>query len=355
MAKAWIQRVDPARIRWNYEHGFSLLAVLSIGKETGDAAASAYVRECLDRLIGADGGIIGYRLEDFNLDQINPGRVLLEVYRRHGGERYRKALALLRDQLRGQPRTRSGGFWHKRIYPDQMWLDGLYMASPFYARYAVEFGEQDAFDDIAHQFLLIVRHARDPASGLLSHAWDEAVRQLWANPENGRSPCFWSRAMGWFAMALVDVLEVMPRDHADFPAITAALRDFFQAVIEFQDEESGVWYQVMDQGQRSGNYLEASASCMFVYSFMKALRLGLAEDDGLRAAAVKAYRGIMDRFIGEGRDGSLRIEGTCGVSGLGGKPYRDGSFAYYIGEKTVVDDPKGVASFMLASQEIERS
>lgn len=354
MARAWISRLDPARIRWCYEHGFILLSLQEAADAAGDPVGREYVNACVDGLIGAGGEIRGYREDEYNLDQVNPGRILLEVYRGRREERYAKALATLRSQLRGQPRTRSGGFWHKKIYPDQMWLDGLYMASPFYARYALEFGEPEAFDDIAHQFLLMAEHARDRVSGLFSHAWDEARRQLWANPENGRSPCFWSRAMGWFSMAMVDVLEVMPRTRAEFPAMAGILEGFLNAVAAFQDTGSGVWYQVMDQGRREGNYLEASASCMFVYSILKALRLGLAHGETLAAAARKAYRGIMDRFIREKPDGSLGIEGTVGVSGLGGVPYRDGSYAYYIGEKTVVDDAKGIAAFILASLEIER-
>jgi unsaturated rhamnogalacturonyl hydrolase len=355
MTRTWISHTGPGSIRWHYEHGFTLFAVHRVGEDAGDASTLAYVSECVDHLLGADGEIKGYRIDDFNLDMINPGRILLTVYKSRKEERLRKALALLRTQLRQQPRTRSGGFWHKKIYPDQMWLDGLYMASPFYARYALEFGEPEAFDDIAHQFLLIVEHAREPKSGLFSHGWDESGRQLWANPENGRSPCFWSRAMGWFAMALVDVLEVMPRTLADRQAIVSVLQELLEAVIRFQDEASGVWYQVMDQGAKGGNYLETSASCMFVYSILKALRLGFASDNGLAAAARKAYRGITERFVKEEPDGTLRLEGTCGVSGLGGKPYRDGSFAYYVGEKTVDDDPKGVAAFILASLEVERS
>jgi unsaturated rhamnogalacturonyl hydrolase len=355
MSEAWIARVGPQSIRWCYEHGFLLMAVHGVGEDSGDGAFLPYVSECVGKLVGADGGISGYRVEDYNLDQVNPGRILLSLYAQDGEPRYRKALALLRDQLRRQPRTKSGGFWHKRIYPDQMWLDGLYMAAPFYARYALRFGEPEAFDDISRQFLLMVEHARDPACGLYSHGWDEARRQLWANPDNGRSPCFWSRAMGWFAMALVDVLEVMPADHADRPALASALASFLHAVAGFQDGRTGAWYQVMDRGDGGGNYLEASASCMFVYAFLKALRLGLVPDDGLEAAARKAYRGILDLFVKERPDGMISIEGTCGVSGLGGNPYRDGSFAYYVGEKTVVDDAKGIASFILASGEIERT
>jgi unsaturated rhamnogalacturonyl hydrolase len=354
MALAWISRTDPSRIRWNYENGFMLMAVHALGEDAGDASMGTYVRACLDSLIGADGEIRGYGIEEFNLDQINPGRVLLTVYGLQKEERYREAIVRLRSQLRRQPRTRSGGFWHKKIYPDQMWLDGLYMAAPFYAGYALEFDEPEAFDDIAHQFLLMAEHARDPATGLYSHAWDEAGRQLWANPENGRSPCFWSRGMGWFAMALVDVLELMPQDHADRPALASALQGLLQAVAKYPDPVSGVWRQVMDRDGEGGNYPEASASCMLVYALMKALRLGLARDGGLGAAARMAYRGILDLFVKQRPDGSASIEGTCGVSGLGGNPYRDGSFAYYVGEKTVVDDTKGIASFILASREMER-
>jgi unsaturated rhamnogalacturonyl hydrolase len=353
MSESAISRWAPERVRWHYEDGFLLYAIQRIGLDSGRPDYLAFVRESMDRLLEADGRIRTYRLEELNLDQINPGKVLFPLFRETGDARYRNALALLRDQLDIQPRCRSGGFWHKQIYPDQMWLDGLYMAGPFYATYAVEFQEPDALEDVVHQIVLMEEKARDPASGLLFHAWDEARRQLWANPENGRSPCVWARGMGWYAMALVDILEVLPDSYSGRGPIAAVLGRLLSALPRFQDAASGLWYQVVDRGGMDGNYLEASASCMYVYSILKAVRLGYSAEDGVREAARKAYRGIQERFLAMDESGGVNLDGTCGGAGLGGTPYRDGSFAYYVGEKTRRNDPKGVAAFILASREME--
>jgi unsaturated rhamnogalacturonyl hydrolase len=353
MSDAAIARADPARVRWNYEDGFLLCALQRVGEETGKADYLGFVRDSIDRLLEPDGRIRAYRLEELNLDQINPGKAVFPLFRETGDLRYRNALNQLREQLRRQPRCRSGGFWHKKIYPDQMWLDGLYMAGPFYARYAVEFGEAEALSDVTHQILLMEEHARDPGTGLLYHAWDESKRQLWANPESGRSPCFWARGIGWYAMALVDVLDFLPEPHPDRGAVASVLARLLPAIARLQDPATGVWHQVIDRAHEPGNYPEASASCMYVYSILKAVRLGYLRDEGLRKAAHRAYLGVRERFLTVDENGVLNLDGTCGSAGLGGNPYRDGSFAYYIGEKTVRNDPKGVASFILASREIE--
>jgi unsaturated rhamnogalacturonyl hydrolase len=353
MSDAAISRMDPARVRWHYEDGFLLTALQRVGEETGRAEYLEFARDSIDRLLESDGRIRTYRLEELNLDQINPGKAIFPLLRETGEVRYRNAIILLREQLRRQPRCRSGGFWHKKIYPDQMWLDGLYMAGPFYARYAVEFGETESLSDVTHQILLMEEHARDPDTGLLYHAWDESRRQLWANPENGRSPCFWARGMGWYAMALLDVLDFLPGSHPDREQVIGVLARLLPAIARFQDQSTGVWYQVVDRARKPGNYPEASASCMFIYSILKAARLGYLRDEALRKAAHRAYSGVRESFITVDDHGVLNLDGTCGSAGVGGNPYRDGSYAYYVGEKTVRNDHKGVASFILASREIE--
>ena len=258
----------------------------------------------------------------------------------------------LRRQLAGHPRTRSGGFWHKHIYPNQMWLDGIYMAAPFYAEYARTFDEPDAFDDIAHQIILIEEHTRDPQTGLLYHAWDESKQQPWADPETGCSPHFWGRAMGWYAMAIVDVLDYFPENHPRREAIIAILRRVSDALTRVQDEATGLWFQVLDQREREGNYLESSASCMFVYALAKGVRKSYLPEQFL-AAARRGYRGILQEFITVDATGLVSLDKTCAVAGLGGNPYRDGSFAYYVGEKVAANDYKGVGPFILASLEME--
>ncbi len=350
MADSVLRRQVP--FRWRYEHGLALLAILRVWQRTGEARYLDHVRSAIDPMIGANGGIDTYAVEEYNLDQINPGRVLFPLYGLSGDERYKRALSLLREQLRGQPRTSEAGFWHKKIYPHQMWLDGIYMASPFYAEFAQTFDEPAGFDDVARQLTLIEQHTRDARTGLLYHGWDESRQQRWADPATGCSPSVWGRAMGWYAMALVDVLDYWPLDHAARSTIVAILERLAIAVAAVQDPASGLWYQVLDQGGRAGNYLEASASCMFVYALAKAVRRGYLAGR-YAAVAERGYRGVLARLIQVDAQGSVSLTGICGVAGLGGSPYRDGSYEYYVGEPVVTNDYKGVGPFIMASLEME--
>ncbi len=338
--------------RWHYEPGVVLTALRQAWQRTGDTRCLAYIAENIDAFVAADGSIHTYRLDEFNLDQINEGKLLFLRHQQTGKDRYRQAADLLREQLRRQPRTAEGGYWHKQIYPHQMWLDGLYMAEPFHAEYASVFDEPDGFDEVVRQFALLYDKARDPATGLLYHGWDSSRQQAWADPATGCSPHFWGRAIGWVAMALPDVLDHFPADHAGRERLIAIFQAVMAAVIAVQDPASGLWYQVLDQGDRPGNYLEASASCMFVYGLAKGVRLGYL-DPANAAAAGRGYQGIVERFVRADDEGQLHLEGICAVGGLGGNPYRDGSFDYYIGEKVIADDYKGVGAFIMASIELE--
>ena len=352
MADSMLQRHVAAAAEWHYEHGLLIQAIDQVGRATGEARFRDHAKATIDLFVEPSGGIRTYRLEDYNLDQINPGKQLFALYRDTGDERYKLAAALLRQQLARQPQTNSGGFWHKQIYPHQMWLDGIYMAAPFYAAFARTFDEPSAFDDIAQQITLIERQARDPHTGLLYHAWDESRQQRWADPQTGCSPHFWGRAMGWYAMALVDVLDQFPAEHPRHPEIVAILGRLAAAAAQVQDAASGLWYQVLDQGQRAGNYHEASASCMFVYALAKGVRQGYLPASYL-AVAQQGYDGIVRDLITVDAQGLVTLERVCAVAGLGGNPYRDGSFAYYVGERVAANDYKGVGPFILASLEIE--
>jgi unsaturated rhamnogalacturonyl hydrolase len=352
MAYSMLKRHVPTKAQWHYEHGLLLQAIEQVWRATGVARFRDHVKATIDLFIDQDGGIRTYTLEDYNLDQINPGKLLFALYDDTGDQRYRLAAARLRRQLAGQPRTPSGGFWHKQIYPHQMWLDGIYMAAPFYAAFARRFGEPSAFDDIAHQIALIEQHTRDPATGLLYHAWDESKQQRWADPATGCSPHFWGRAMGWYAMALVDVLDEVPSDHPRHPEIVAILLRLAAAVAQAQDSASGLWYQVLDQGQRAGNYHEASASCMFVYALAKGVQQGYLPTNFL-AVARQGFDGIVRDLISVDPQGLVTLERVCAVAGLGGNPYRDGSYDYYVGERVAANDYKGVGPFILAALEIE--
>ena len=341
---------------WHYEHGLVLQSIFQLGVKTGQVKLCDYVKSMYDTKITPDGEILSYREGEFNLDQINPGKTLFLLHEKYGDVRYRTAIEKLREQLRSHPRTKTGGFWHKQIYPWQMWLDGLYMQGPFYAQYAALYGDASDFGDVAYQFVLIESKARDGETGLLYHAWDESKSQAWANPDTGCSPHFWGRALGWYCMALVDALDFFPTSNANYDALVSIARRLIGPLLKFQDTESGLWYQVLDMGNEAGNYTESSASSMFVYFLLKMLRKGLAPGNDaavVKAAAVKAYQGLMEHKVREDPGGDFHLCGICKVAGLGGKPYRDGSYEYYVNEPVAEDDFKGVGPFILASMEYE--
>jgi unsaturated rhamnogalacturonyl hydrolase len=342
-----------ARWGWNYELGTLLEGFDALWLNTADKRYYEYIKSSVDQFVEADGSIPTRKLEEYQLDNILLGRQLLLLYGVTQDPRYAKAATLLYDQLQHQPRTPSGGFWHKQRYPNQMWLDGLYMAEPFNAEYAKTFHHPEAFADIAKQFTLMDSHARDPKTGLLYHGWDESKAERWADPKTGLSTQFWARAMGWYMMALVDTLDYLPEGEARAGLLTQLGHDA-AAVARFQDAKSGLWFQVMDRGGEKGNYLESSASCMFVYALQKAVRRGYLPEK-YASVAQQGYRGILSHFIQEGSAGAVTLTDTVKGAGLGGNPYRDGSYAYYIGEKVIANDPKGVGAFLLASAEMENA
>ena len=344
---------DPARSeRWSYEQGVLLKGIENVWLNTADGKYFSFIQRSIDRFVTDDGNIKTFKLEDYNLDNVNEGKLLLTLYRITEKEKYKKAADHLREQLKGQPRTHEGGFWHKKIYPYQMWLDGLYMGEPFYAEYAMLFHDTAAFDDIAKQFIWMEAHSRDPKTGLLYHGWDESKQQRWANPQTGLSPQFWGRAIGWYAMALVDTLDYFPEDHPQRAELIAILKRLAPVIQKYQDPKSGTWFLILDKPGEKGNYLEASAACMFVYALAKGVRMGYLPDSYL-AVAQKAYQGILKEFIETDRSGQTNLNGTVGGAGLGGNPYRDGSYQYYTSERVVQNDPKGVGAFLMASAEIE--
>jgi unsaturated rhamnogalacturonyl hydrolase len=354
MADSAMARYPLDQAKWHYEHGLLFKSIESVWRATGAVKYWHFIHDTIDLFVDAAGNIRTYELAEYNLDQINPGKSLFTLWQSTGDRRYATALHNLRRQVAQQPRTPSGGFWHKQIYPQQMWLDGIFMAAPFYAEYALTFNEPAGFDDVAHQIRLLEEHVRDPQTGLLYHAWDENREQRWANPVTGCSPHFWGRALGWYAMALVDVLDYLPREHAARSPICAILNRLIAAAALVQDRDTGLWYQVLDQGSRPGNYLEASASCMLVYAIAKAVRYAYLPIEQL-AIAQRGYQGILARFVEIDDQGEAHLNGVCSVAGLGGDPYRDGSYDYYIKEPIAKDDLKGVGAFILAAVEMEEA
>ncbi len=345
--------------KWEYDSGLVLMACYEVYSETKNQKYFDYVKRSIDSLIGSDGTIKGYKLEDYNIDQVNEGKVVFDLWRESKSDadkaRYKKALDTLRSQMKTHPRTKEGGFWHKKIYENQMWLDGLYMASPFLAEYAVTFNEPALLDDVARQITLIEKHTRDPKTGLLYHGWDESKQQKWANAKTGTSPNFWGRSVGWYAMAIVDTLEFMPKNHPQRAAILGVLDRLAAAISGAQDPMKGVWWQVLDAPKKSKNYLEASASSMFVYALAKAARNGWIDAKKYAPVATRGYRGILSEFVEVSDKGTLDLKNVCKVAGLGGNPYRDGTYEYYTTTEVVKNDPKGIGAFILASTELNKT
>lgn len=350
LADSILETYEVHHMRWHYEDGLFLMSLFRLGEALKDEGYYASrVKASYDTLVRDDGTIATYRKEEYNLDQINAGRVLFDLYHTYKEEKYRKAIESLMNQIHGQPRTHIGNFWHKQIYPWQVWLDGLYMAGPFYARYIAEFVSIKDYSDIVMQLIHAEEKTRDERTGLLYHAWDESMEQLWADPATGCSPHFWGRALGWYCMAIVDILDILPRDSSYRKPLVEIVKRLAKAILAVQDDQSGLWYQVLDQKGRIGNYLESSASAMFCYFLLKCIINSYCSDQKIRSCAEQGYKALLERQIRIDDQGRVHLDGICSVAGLGGKPYRNGSYAYYVKEPVVSDDFKGVGPFILAS------
>jgi unsaturated rhamnogalacturonyl hydrolase len=358
LANSEVARLGPKMAypaaKWDYANFLFLNSLLNLDARLSQNRYLPWVQGTIDSFLSADGRTIQhYKLEDYNIDHVAPAKAVFTLYHRTGQTpRYRGTLDVMREHLKTHPRTNEGGFWHKNRYPHQMWLDGLFMGSPFYAEYGRVFNEPAAFDDVAKQIRLVAKHTYDEKSGLFYHAWDEAREQSWADKTTGRSPNFWSRAIGWYAMAIVDVLDQLPADHAARPEIAGIFKKLSDGIIKHQDPATGLWWQVTDQGSRKGNYLEATASSMFVYSMAKAINQGVLPRDAYLPAVLKGYEGVIRDFIVTDADGRTKLTRCCKVAGLSAD--RDGSFEYYISETIIDNDAKGTGPFVLAGIELDR-
>ncbi|MDA3929200.1 MAG: glycoside hydrolase family 88 protein [Prolixibacteraceae bacterium] len=338
-------------IKWSYDVAMLAMTIDKLG--VVDQKYSDYMKTYFDYFIADDGTVNKYKIEEYNIDRINPAKSLFTLYKRTGEEKYNKAIQHFVTQMESHPKTKSGGFWHKKVYPNQMWLDGIYMGSPFLAQYAKEYNQPQWFDVVTHQVTLIYEKTKDPTTGLLYHAWDESREQRWSDPETGLSPHFWSRAIGWYVMAIVDILDFLPENHADRAQLINILQSEIDALLKVADIETGLWYQVLDQGGREGNYLEGSGSSMYTYAMAKAANKGYI-DSKYKTIANDKFSSIVKNLIDTDENGNLLFKNICGGCGLGGNPYRDGSYNYYITEKVVVNDTKGVAPFIMAALELDR-
>lgn len=348
--------IAPGSVKWNYTTGLELLAMLDASHACDRPDFYEYVLRYYDTIVQPDGSVLTYRKSKYNLDHICPGRPLFEIAGRTGEERYRKVLDTLFRQLEEHPRNDDGGFWHKQTYPHQMWLDGLYMGEPFYAEYAVRnFGGSEYLEnlkaDIVNQFVTVGGHTYDPATGLYRHAYDDSREMFWCDPETGQSQHAWGRAMGWYAMAIVETLQYLGVDETTQPMVDI-LCHIYEVLPDYADPVSGMWYQVLDAPGREGNYVESTGSIMFVYAMLKGVRLGYLPAE-LQAEAANAYERFVERFVRENPDGTISITDCCAVAGLGGKTMRSGTFDYYISEPIIENDCKGVGPFIWASLEYE--
>jgi len=348
--KAW-QLDYGKRIYFGYSQGLGCSAMLQLWKSTGDNRYFEYVKQFADSVINSKGDIHLYSPESYNLDFIESGNMLFEIYKKTGDNKYKIAMDQLIHQLKGQPRTSDGGFWHKKVYENQMWLDGIYMASPFMAHYGATFHQPEWIDEAIKQITLCHKHTFDQKTGLYYHAWDESKSQRWSNPVTGVSPNFWGRSIGWYFMAVVDVLDYIPADHPRREELIAIIQGLADALPIYQT--NGLWSQVIDQPSRKGNFPEASVTTQFMYAFAKAVNKGYI-DKKYKVYAEKALQGIVDRLLVENTDGTLTLTRCCAVGGLGGNPYRDGSFEYYIGEKIRDNDAKATGPFIMGCIELNK-
>ena len=337
---------------WNYIDGCMLTALMEMEQLTGDGRYFAFVKASVDHFVGEDGSIRTFKPEAHNLDDINEGRVLFGLYARTGEEKYRRAADFLRGQLDKQPRTHEGNFWHKAIYPNQVWLDGVYMAQPFYALYEKHFGGGD-YSDTVGQIKNVRAKMFSQDKGLYFHGYDASRTAFWADPETGCSKNFWLRSLGWFGVALADLLDILPPGEGR-DSLETIFAELMEHAARYADPATGLYWQVPDQGGREGNYLETSGSAMMAYAMLKGARLGALGGE-YAAKGRKTFGGIMEKYLTFTEDG-LDLDGICLVAGLGPEDNRrrDGSYEYYISEPVVANDAKGVAPFVLAYTEVKR-
>lgn len=337
---------------WNYIDGCMILAILETYKTTKEEKYLKFADAYIDYRVNEDGTITGYSVEKYNLDDINAGKTLFELYDLTGKEKYRKAIDLIYSQLEGQPRTKEGNFWHKKIYPNQVWLDGLYMAQPFYMEYETRFHEKQNYKDIFQQFFIVAEKMRDEKTGLYYHAYDSSKEMFWCDKETGLSKNFWLRALGWYSMALLDTLYKADSSYGEeYEKLKQIFMDLMDSMLKFQDE-SGMWHQVVNLGGKEKNYLETSGSAIMAYSLLKGTRLGFLPEK-YREYGKKAFDGICEKYLST-EEGKMSLGGICLVAGLGGPNKRDGSYEYYMSEPIVKDDAKGVGPFLLAYTELRK-
>ncbi|KAF8963751.1 glycoside hydrolase family 105 protein [Flammula alnicola] len=344
----------------SYEHGEFQFGLRQLFEKTGNTTYFDYIQKGIDNIVFSNGTVHGsYNVGDYVLDPLRTGPTMIYLYEQTGLAKYKTAAGIFRGQLNSHPRTAQGQFWHKLIYPNQGWLDGIYMGEVFYAQYTKTFQPENetAWADITQQFTLMfentIQNSTAPNNtGLLYHGYDFSHKTIWASPDRGHSPEVWDRALGWYSMALVDVLDVIPQSNPGYGRILSILKTLVPRIRDAGDPESGVWWLVITQPGRVKNYFESSAGAMFVYSMLKAVRLGhVGDPDGsIVKSAKKAYEYMVNNWVVPNPDGTMNWLNTVIVGSLD----TTGDFNYYVSQTTDVNDLKGLAAFVLASLEMEK-
>lgn len=349
--EAW-QIDNASKAKWEYKPAFVALAFNRLYHSTSKKIYWDYAKNYADKFIDSIGNISNYSKNDYNLDLVSPGKILFDLYQTSQDIRYQKALQTLASQLDEQPKTVSGGFWHKKIYPNQMWLDGLFMSAPFLAQYAVEFKNAKGMEVVMKQFQMVQQHFFDTDCNLPFHAWDESKAEKWSNPKTGTSPTVWSRATGWYMMALVDALDYFPKNSENHQILVKYLQNLAKST-EKQQDQSGLWFQVTNKNAENGNFLEASGTAMFTYAFAKGVNKGYLSKKYLKTAN-KAFQGMLKQFVSVDSNGEVHLSNNSSSVGLGGNPYRDGSFGHYVKGQKSIDNSVGVAAFILSAIELSQ-
>lgn len=347
--EAW-QLDHGKRLYFGYSQGLGCLAMLKVAEKTGEAKYFNYVEKWADTLINEKGEIQLYELSAYNVDFVNSGKILFELYEKTKKEKYRLAIETLVQQLKYQPTTLEGGYWHKLIYPHQIWLDGVYMTGPFLAKYAKLSKDDQYYDKAVDEILITAKHTFDAKTGLYYHAWDESRKQAWANPQTGQSPNFWGRSIGWYFMAVIDVLEELPKDHIRRGELIKLVQSLATNLAKYQDDE-GLWWQVIDQAGRARNYQEASVNSMFLYAYSKGINQKYLSKS-YKNLIDKLYLGIQKKLLKK-ENGMWTLIQCNAVAGLGGNPYRDGSYDYYVSERIRDNDAKATGPFIMGCIEAE--
>lgn len=340
---------NPASVKWTYDLGMLGQAIEKVN--SSDSRYFNYNKNFIDLFVNENGSISTYKSTDFNLDDFCPAKSLLDLYQKTGDEKYSRAIDTIMLQLKNQPRTSNGGYCHKRIYDHQIWLNSSYMLEPFLAQYAHDFNQPQWYDTICFQLINTYNLTVDSNDGLMVHAWDETRKQNWADPVTGKSPNKWGRGMGYYAMALVDVLAYLPKDHPERKELETMLKDISKSLLKVRDKSTGLWFQILDKGDKEYNYIESSCSAMFIYAFAKGVNLGILPEK-YKEIASESFLNLAKNCVKTDVDQLPTLTHISGPAGLGIKVLRDGSFEYYINQQQIDNDPKGVAPLIMAAVEL---